>query len=950
MAMLAQGVCAPHRRACVLQSILLGALLLSLGSCSLDVCRGLACPSSEGESEQQQPRQQCAGGRCVGVRSSRPSRSFHPHSGSASSAGLGHHQRMAQSVTHQQVALSDTRADSGATFTQQHSPITQAQNSPHQQAVLSDQTRQSALPAETACVGGDCPVRPSSNATHECKGIECRLPFRIRLKPRPRLAACVGEGCPAVDAPSMVRVADRAAQFIGDVTDFAYPASELGGAPLGVQLTCDIKPGENEVPSEDALILQLQLAKGQEKFVEMLRSQQKVMADLQQRLSEQQSTLISQQRAILEQQRKMYEQMDVVKVQYGMLFDTVKQMSFQGLQDDIQHYFQAHLQGLQNQARDHLQKSFSVHKVDVDAKVIDVGAPLLDCGLCEGDEFCDFQKSPSQCEKCTQCPAGFFQMSECSANADRICQDRDECLDSPSICGERIKCLNTPGGFRCLGIPERDAVSGLCGNGYFFNKEIQECQACSECEHGMVAFACSPVTDTVCSAASETTFSECWSAGVSLPSAKPVSAQVFMGLNLKIKEKLQCDILSTEESRLVFKQHGLIWVDLNFAVKHNCRNFLQLSLKLNNSEEGYELSGVRIEQPDGKYYQSTTLSSAAEVEPGHTLSVFLKSPNQFCNQSKDLNAYELNTPLSLFWLSHDTGAVAMSAQMSTAMHYQTNYRPTFKIISVSDPYMVSSSHDGRSIKFTEMGVVKFVFQQALYSMGHTCVQEGFSLVAYINKNGTNAELMHVYKSGVNYRDTSISASGATKVSAGDMISFEILSPAQCNVRYFGENSGISILSLIWIPSPVSAALSATVSTTGLPTGAVRNKCLHFSTSSSQEKQIQLVTSGQFAQKYFLFTERGTASVSFNLKVIHSCNIIKLTLNTHLGGQVQPAAIAQQIGGQMPEGSVWTTVSLRSAFEVQNGTMISISLDCVRGRINQIAHEHGTSISVLWVSS
>ncbi|KAF1492370.1 hypothetical protein FQV18_0006332, partial [Eudyptula minor novaehollandiae] len=119
--------------------------------------------------------------------------------------------------------------------------------------------------------------------------------------------------------------------------------------------------------------------------------------------------------------------------------------SFQNLQEDIQNYFESHLQGLQNQVRNRLQKSYSVHKVEVDAKVINVGESLLDCGLCESDEFCNFQKTPSQCEKCTLCPAGFFQMAECSANSDRICQDRDECTESPSICGERIKCLNTPG-------------------------------------------------------------------------------------------------------------------------------------------------------------------------------------------------------------------------------------------------------------------------------------------------------------------------------------------------------------------------------------------------------------------------------------------------------------------------------------------------------------------------
>ncbi|KAM4704866.1 uncharacterized protein WCC33_009673 [Rhinophrynus dorsalis] len=795
---------------------------------------------------------------------------------------------------------------------------------------------------------------PTANSSRECKGIECKLPLRIRIKSRSKVP-CSGEGCPAVDGQrdtqGLVRLSDRAAHFIGEVPDFQHGTSELGAATLGVQLTCDIKPGENEVPSEDALILQLQLAKGQEKFVESLKSQQKTITDLQQKLSEQQSLLVNQQREIIEQQRKMYEQMDMIKVQYSILFDTVKQMSFQSLQEDIQNYFESHLQGLQNQVRNNLHNTYSVHKTDVDAKVLDVGAgPLLACGLCESDEFCSFQKTPPQCEKCTLCPAGFFQLSDCSENVDRICQDRDECMDSPSICGERIKCLNTPGGFRCLGVAEKDATLGLCGEQYFYNKELQECQACSECEEGVVSFPCTADSDTVCTTDSESKFSESWSASLSLPSPKIANSQVYPGLNLKIKEKLQSEILLPDENKIIFKQHGLLWADLNFAVKHNCRNFLQLSLKLNSSEEGYELSGSRIEQPEGKYFQSTSISCAAEVEPSQTLYVFLKSPNQYCNQSKDLHMYDLNTPLSLFWLSHDTGAVAMTAQMSTAMHYQTNYRPTFKITSVSDPYMISLSHDGRSIKFTESGVVKFVFQQALYSMGPTCVREGFSMISYVNRNGTNTELMHIFKSGVNYRDTSISASGAAKVSSGDVISFEILSPAQCNVRYFGENSGISILSLIWIPSTISTAISASVSSTGLPTGAVRNKLLHFCRDSANDRIIQLITTGQFAHKYFMFTERGTVSISFNLKLIHSCNVLKMTLNKLVSDQMQPAAVAQQIGGQMPEGSLWTSVSLRSSFDVQNGTKISISIDCVRGRINQIAHEQGTNFSILWVSS
>lgn len=71
--------------------------------------------------------------------------------------------------------------------------------------------------------------------------------------------------------------------------------------------------GNNEVPSEDALVLQLQLSKSQDKLVEALRGQQDEVRELQRLLSEQQGTLVNQQREILEQQRRMYEQMEQVR-------------------------------------------------------------------------------------------------------------------------------------------------------------------------------------------------------------------------------------------------------------------------------------------------------------------------------------------------------------------------------------------------------------------------------------------------------------------------------------------------------------------------------------------------------------------------------------------------------------------------------------------------------------
>jgi hypothetical protein len=66
------------------------------------------------------------------------------------------------------------------------------------------------------------------------------------------------------------------------------------------------------VPSEDTLVLQLRLAKGQEKLVEALKGQQEEIRELQSRLSQQQGTLVSQQREILEEQSRLSQQMDQV--------------------------------------------------------------------------------------------------------------------------------------------------------------------------------------------------------------------------------------------------------------------------------------------------------------------------------------------------------------------------------------------------------------------------------------------------------------------------------------------------------------------------------------------------------------------------------------------------------------------------------------------------------------
>lgn len=99
------------------------------------------------------------------------------------------------------------------------------------------------------CAGGTCPAtvahrQPGDDgggAARECRGIGCKLPLRMRHKPKP----CVGDGCgsPQGDdgrgtSASPVHVTDRAAQFLDELPDFG---SERGA---WIQLTCDMKPGE----------------------------------------------------------------------------------------------------------------------------------------------------------------------------------------------------------------------------------------------------------------------------------------------------------------------------------------------------------------------------------------------------------------------------------------------------------------------------------------------------------------------------------------------------------------------------------------------------------------------------------------------------------------------------------------------------------------------------------
>ncbi|XP_032422183.1 uncharacterized protein LOC116722127 [Xiphophorus hellerii] len=511
----------------------------------------------------------------------------------------------------------------------------------------------------------------------------------------------------------------------------------------------------------------------------------------------------------------------------------------------------------------------------------------------------------------------------------------------------------------------RDANSGMCGHGYFYNSEMDECQACSECDGEPVVSPCTLVTDAVCSGSvtDVPALSLSWPGDISLKGPKgQILGQAFPSAQLHIQGRDDMGLVSAEDGQLVLKQHGLVWLDGVLSLGHGCRSFIQVCLRVNHTDgsDGRDLSGIRVEHQERRSLQGVSISGVAEVAPGHLMSLFLRSASHHCNQSSEgLQLYDTSAAmLSLLWLSHDTGAVAMTAQAVVSAHYHTNYRPAFRISSTSDPYVVGLSHDSRGIRFAENGSVRFVFQQALYSMGQACVSDGFQLVAYLNKNGTSTEMFRVFKPGVHYRDTSISLSGAATVSPGDAIGFEILSPAQCNVRFFGDESGISLLSLFWVPAAISSSMTASVANTGLPSGAVRNKPLFFHQTSPQVPQMGLLGKGSPNQKKdFVFRESGTVSVALDFKLIHSCNLVKVTLlrrSDSEGGReaegLRPVPIAQQVAGQMLEGCQWASLSLRASFQVYNGTAVFFILDCVRGRVNQISHQAGSGVSAVWVAA
>lgn len=201
-----------------------------------EVCRGARCFSGQDWSRP------CVGAHCQGRAEAVASRRQFHHSAQS-------RQGQVYPSYQQDAHLSHYPAQSAplAPYT-----ITQPQQGSFAQQTGTDGTRRTNPRTITAevfhpgCAGGTCPTtvshRPTNDdsATRECKGIGCKLPLRMRQKPK----LCVGDGCGTHGGEdgrghsSPVHVTDRAAQFLDELPDFG---SEHGA---WIQLTCDMKPGQ----------------------------------------------------------------------------------------------------------------------------------------------------------------------------------------------------------------------------------------------------------------------------------------------------------------------------------------------------------------------------------------------------------------------------------------------------------------------------------------------------------------------------------------------------------------------------------------------------------------------------------------------------------------------------------------------------------------------------------
>lgn len=166
--------------------------------------------------------------------------------------------------------------------------------------------------------------------------------------------------------------------------------------------------------------------------------------------------------------------------------------------------------------------------------------------------------------------------------------------------------------------------------------------------------------------------------------------------------------------------------------------------------------------------------------------------------------------------------------------------------------------------------ITFVLHKALRSMVPIGVHEGFSLISYISKSGTNVRRMNIRKSDVSYPDALSLEQPGSRLERWSTLRFSLLLSAMSGI--FGDSSPAVCLAsswwhqqFLWLFQPPFLRQDCLLELSGT------NCC--FNSLKSDGKEVQVVSSGRFIQKCFRFTTKGIANCTFNLKLFHSRTII-----------------------------------------------------------------------------
>ncbi|XP_035661087.1 uncharacterized protein LOC118405630 isoform X1 [Branchiostoma floridae] len=573
-------------------------------------------------------------------------------------------------------------------------------------------------------------------------------------------------------------------------------------------------------------------------------------------------------------------------------------------------------------------------------------------GQCEHQQFCALNVDSGKfgCVPCSECRPGFKEISQCTKARDVRCEDINECALGIVRCPPPTTCVNTLGGALC--------VEGFtpCRKTEYFDIATEECRTCTKCKSAAdIARPCTEFYDQICSISAFSTLAYFWF-GNTFNVQEIISRGSYRNLDQKLPLKSgapnnEVFVSGDVTDRVEVNKEGILWVDYNFAMKHSCRKFVQMTIKTKGSGD---MASARIQDTDGKLYQSALLSGAIQLEPKSELT--LEIQNRFCflpsvavrplrnNRLKELS--KLAGPLSVLWLSPELGAVTARAYTRLHTWYRT-WRVFLDYPESSDKYVVKLLNN-HLFKFSRDGVVKFSFTQAVYSVNlggqKPCTHQGLTVSPKIERSSQNVTIFKRFHKGVTRKYTTIEASGVVPVKEGEVLYFDVETMLGCQTWYFGatreeDKNGIGVANVLWVPTEFSASFRAEL---------VPDIDWSQNETELQFQYISTSRDGVFRMEdgsHLTFKQSGHANINFYMKMQHSCDYIKLIAFYYTVDSKKAVAVAQQVLGNTQ--GMWDGVALSSSHKVEEDSRMYLKLFCVRGEVERVAWEWNT-LSVMWI--